>query len=105
MKQRPNYELSGKQRRYLRALSHHLDPLVRVGHQGLSESLGDAVFEALETHELIKVRVLESAPVDRKEAGNYLAERCGAHCVGGIGRIAILYRQREEKPVIQLPRR
>ncbi len=51
------------------------------------------------------MKVLEGAPVDKKEAGEYLAEACGAHLVGTIGRIAILYRRHPKKPMIPLPSR
>jgi RNA-binding protein len=98
-------ELTSKQRKWLRGDAHHLDPLVRVGQAGLNPQVAEATREALQTHELIKVKVLEGAPVDKKEAGAYLAEACGAHLVGTIGRIAILYRRHPKKPMIPLPSR
>ncbi|HET9934754.1 MAG TPA: YhbY family RNA-binding protein, partial [Polyangiaceae bacterium] len=56
-------DLSGKQRRYLRSLGHELSPVVQIGHQGLTEAVLSAIDQALETHELIKVRAL----VDTKD--------------------------------------
>ncbi|MEM9070216.1 MAG: YhbY family RNA-binding protein [Myxococcota bacterium] len=102
MERRPKADLSGGQRKHLRGLAHHLQPLVRIGHQGLSTAVADAVFEALGTHELIKVKLLESAPVERKEAGEWLAEQCGAHLVGAVGKIVILYRRHPDTPQIPL---
>lgn len=102
---RPKGELTSKQRKFLRGEAHHLEPLVRVGNGGLNAKVAEAASEALQTHELIKVKVLEGAPVDKKEAGAYLAERCGAHLVGTIGRIAILYRRHPKRPLVPLPGR
>lgn len=102
MERRPRADLTGAQRKKLRGLAHHLEPLVRIGHQGLGLPVADAVAEALERHELIKVKLLESAPIDRKEAGPWLAEQCGAHLVGTVGRVLILYRRHKDRPQIPL---
>ncbi len=64
-----------------------------------------ALEQAFNTRELLKVRVQEAALLDVREAGATLAERvAGAHLVQTIGRIAVLYRRHPEKPEIQLPR-
>lgn len=105
MERRPKADLTGKQRKHLRGLAHHIEPLVRIGHQGLTVALGDAVFEVLEEHELVKVKLLDTAPCEKKEAADWLAERCGAHVAGVVGRIVILYRRHKDHPEITLPQR
>jgi RNA-binding protein len=100
---RPVRELTGKQRGFLRGLAHHLDPVVQVGKEGLTPGVSQALVEALAHHELVKVKVLESAPQSRSEAATPLAEAVGAHVVGMVGRIVILYR-RSDEPAITLPR-
>jgi RNA-binding protein len=102
---KPSQALTGKQRSFLRGLAHHLDPIVIVGKEGLTEPIHAATVEALGVHELIKVRVLESSPVSRDEVAEPLAKQTGSHIVGTIGRIVVLYRMHDEKPVIDLPRR
>lgn len=102
---RPNVPLDGKQRRYLRGLAHSLDPVVQIGKDGIERGVVAAVREALRAHELIKVRVLENAPLDKDEAGELLADATGAYVVGKVGRIVMLYRMHEEKPKIVLPKR
>ncbi|MBK8169951.1 MAG: ribosome assembly RNA-binding protein YhbY [Sandaracinaceae bacterium] len=97
--------LSGKQRQYLRGLAHALAPIVQIGKDGITESLTAAVDRALIDHELIKVRVLESSPVDRRECEEALAAALDAHGVGTIGRIVMLYRRHPEKPKISLPKK
>ncbi|MFK8000881.1 MAG: ribosome assembly RNA-binding protein YhbY [Polyangiales bacterium] len=99
---RPRGDLSGKQRKHLRGLAHHLSALVRVGHEGLTDGLKDAVDEALATHELIKIKLLESAPIGKKEFAAEVADRCGAHVAGVVGRTIILYRRHPKKPQVRL---
>jgi RNA-binding protein len=95
-------ELNGKQRRHLRALAHDLKPVVQVGVQGLNPGVVSAVDEALTTHELIKVRVGgEGGEPDA--VGAELATQTRAHLAQVIGRIAVLYRRRKNKPTLLLP--
>ena len=49
--------MKGKDRAELRAEAHHLQPMVHIGHQGLTESAREALNDALRTHELVKVAV------------------------------------------------
>jgi RNA-binding protein len=96
--------LSGKQRRFLRAEAHSLEPVVVVGKEGLSETVVDAVQAALLSHELIKVRVLESSPVERKEVSERLPAVVKAQLAGLVGRVLILYKRHPQKPRIVLPK-
>jgi RNA-binding protein len=95
--------LTGKQRRHLRALGHGLDPVVRVGKGGITDGLVAAVSQALEDHELIKVKVLEESPQDRKQTAGQIAERCDACEVQVLGRNVLLYRPHPKEPKIVLP--
>ena len=93
--------MTGKQRRYLRALGHALKPVVQVGHDGVSDALVQAAGAQLEAHELIKVKILE--PNDRRECAGLLAQKCAAELAQVLGRTALLYRARKERPEIRLP--
>ena len=98
-------ELTGKQRRALRALAHHLKPVVLVGSAGLSQAVIDKIEVELDNHELIKVRVHQDAPLGTKEAGEDIAERIpNTHAVQKIGRMLVLYRARKKEPGIVLPK-
>lgn len=90
--------------RYLRGLGHHLDPVVQIGKEGLSDALVAATNDALRTHELIKVKVGTESPIDRKEAGPELAARTGATLAQVLGRTLLLYKRHPSKPKIELPR-
>jgi len=95
--------LSGKQRRYLRGLGHSLEAVVRVGKEGLTEALVGALDAALETHELIKVRLLDSVGADRHGVADALAEAANAEMIQVLGRTVLLYRARKQDPAIKLP--
>jgi RNA-binding protein len=97
-------KLSGKQSRHLRALAHHLEPVVHLGKEGASEAVIEAVSQALADHELIKVRLPQIEKTERHELANVLAAGTPAHLVAELGRIAVLYRRHPSKPKIVLPR-
>ena len=96
--------ISGKQRRFLRAEAHSLEPVVVLGKEGLTDSVIDAVNDALLSHELIKVRVLESCPIERQVVAERLPSQVKGELVGLIGRIVILYKRHPNKPKLVLPR-
>ncbi len=96
--------LSGKDRRFLRALGHHLKPVVQVGKDGVSDAAAKAADQALRDHELIKVKVGESCPLERQEAAEALAQATGAEIAQLLGRTILLYRPDPEEPGIRLPK-
>lgn len=96
--------LTGKQRRHLRALGHHLEPVVQLGKQGLTEATTRAVDRALGDHELVKVRLGTECPDDRDEVAEKLASELGAELAQTMGRTILLYRRHPKKPVIELPK-
>jgi RNA-binding protein len=95
--------LSGKQKNHLRGLAHALHPLVIVGEKGLTESLLEETRQALEAHELIKVRVNAADREEREQRIETILEATASQLVQKIGHIAVLYR-RGKKPKLQLPR-
>ena len=96
--------LTGKQRRYLRALAHHLEPVVRVGTSGVTPGVLEEIGRALDKHELIKVRVTTEAPISADEASEPIATGTRSHVAQVIGRTLVVYRRRKKEPKIQLPR-
>ena len=96
-------ELTEKQRRHLKGLAHHLDPVIRVGNSGVSPSVVAETRRALNDHELIKVRVSGADRSERDSAMALLAGECDSALVGRVGHVAILYRQHPERPRILLP--
>ena len=95
-------KLTGKQNRFLRGQGHGLRPFVMIGKQHLNEEVIKATNEALDTHELIKVRIQEGCLTDRKTVAAELANETCAAVVQIIGHTFLLYRPAEE-PTITLP--
>jgi len=94
--------LTQKQRRHLSGLAHHLKPVVIVGQHGLSDGVFNELDIALDTHELVKVRVNAG---DREQRGEMIAaisERNAAQLVQSIGHVAVFYRRHPEQPKIKL---
>ncbi|MCP3772622.1 ribosome assembly RNA-binding protein YhbY [Paenibacillus sp. MZ04-78.2] len=95
--------LTGKQKRYLRSLAHHLNPIFQVGKGGVNDHLIRHISEALEVRELIKVTVLNNCMEDRSEVAEQLSKGSGAELVQVIGKIVVLYKESREHKTIELP--
>lgn len=96
--------LTGKQKRHLRALAHHLTPIFQVGKGGTNDHIVRHVVEAIETRELIKVSVLNNCLDDPKEIGQWIAEEAGAELVQVIGKTIVLYKESKDHKTIELPK-
>jgi len=96
--------LAGSQRTYLRGLAHKLRPVIQVGKNGITPDLIKAVDEALEIHELIKVKFVDFKE-ERKELSQEIADGTSSEAVGLVGNVVILYRQNpdDERLKITLP--
>lgn len=95
-------KLTGKQVRHLRALGHHLNPIIMVGKGEISDSLVASLEDALLHHELVKVKLQEGCDLDRKEVAAILSEKTESEIAQIIGKTILLYRKSED-PVIELP--
>ena len=95
--------LTGKQKRHLRALGHILKPVILIGKKEIEEALIREANAALDHHELIKIKLLESCLLDRREASAMLADACGAEVAQILGKTFLLYRP-ATPPVITLPK-
>lgn len=98
-------QLSGKAARYLRSLGHSLDPIVQIGKDGIKANVISAVNRALEDHELIKVKLLQEAPVDRHEAAEELSKQTESEMIQVLGRTVLLYKRHPKEPKIELPKK
>lgn len=94
--------LTPAQRQFLKSLAHARQPVVMIGNQGLTAAVLKEVDQALNAHELIKIKAA-SDEVDTRRA--WLEEICaatGAMPVQQIGKVLVVYRA-GAKPVISLP--
>jgi RNA-binding protein len=95
--------LTGKQRRFLRSLGHHLEPVVLLGKHGITDQVIAATNEAIDTHELVKVRRGSECPQTAAEVGASLSETLKADLVQKLGHTVLLYRRHPEEPTIAVP--
>jgi len=100
--------LKGFQKKYLRARAHKLKPTVFIGQKGITDNVIRSTDEALNAHELIKVKFMDFKEKRQKvEMSEILSERANCQAVGMIGHVAIFFRPHEdpEKRKILLPRK
>ncbi|QAY65305.1 ribosome assembly RNA-binding protein YhbY [Paenibacillus protaetiae] len=95
--------LTGKQKRYLRSLAHHLTPIFQVGKGGTNGHLIKHIEDAIEVRELIKVSVLNNCLDDPKEIGQELAQESRSELVQVIGKTIVLYKESKDNKKIELP--
>lgn len=96
-------QLTGKATRYLRSLGHNVQPVVQIGKDGATKGVMAAIDRALTDHELIKVKLLQEAPIEPRDAGDLIAVNTDSALVQVLGRTLLLYRRHPEKPKIVLP--
>ena len=85
-------ELTPAQRKQYRAAAHHLQPVVTIGNDGLTEAVRNEIDLALNAHGLIKVRVFSDDRLQRGELLATLADELGAAPVQHIGKLFVLWR-------------
>lgn len=94
--------LTNAQKKFLRGLTHDLQPVVMIADKGLTDNVMAELESALEHHELIKVKLRG----DRDSRGEWveaIVERTGGELVHRIGQVAAFYRRNPDKPRINLP--
>ena len=90
-------QLTPPERKVHRALAHHLDPVVMIGNDGLTPSVLKEIDLALNSHGLIKVRVLGDDRNQRESMFHELADQLGAAPIQHIGKLLIFWRPQPEK--------
>lgn len=95
-------ELNSKQRAYLKGLASTMDPIFQVGKSSLTPEVTQAVLEAFNTRELIKISVLKNCLDDPKQIAQVLAERTHSQVVHVIGKKIVLYKENPDKKKIEL---
>jgi RNA-binding protein len=86
--------LTARERSFLKARAHPLEPIVHVGHDGLTDAVLNEVDRALTAHELIKVRVTAADRTARRALSDEMCARTGAEAVQQVGKVLVLWRPR-----------
>jgi putative YhbY family RNA-binding protein len=82
-------------RKALKARAHRLEPVVRIGGQGVTAAVLAEIERALSAHELIKVRAGSMDRHSREAALAEICRRCGASPVQHVGKVLVLYKPKE----------
>ncbi len=95
--------MTSKQRAYLMSLASNLNPIFQIGKSSLTPELTEAIGEAFNNRELIKIAVLKNCFDDPREIAQIVAERTHSQVIQVIGKKIVLYKPDKDKPQIQLP--
>ena len=95
--------MTSKQRAYLKSLASTMEPIFQIGKSSLTPEVTEAVSEAFNTRELIKIAVLKNCFDDPREIAGMLADRTHSQVVHVIGKKIVLYKESKDHKKIILP--
>ena len=95
--------MTSKQRAYLKSLASTLDPLFQIGKGSVTPEVIEAISEAFNNRELLKIAVLKNCMDDPRAIAEVVAERTRSQVVHVIGKKIVLYKPDKKNPKIMLP--
>lgn len=95
--------MTSKQRAYLKGLAMNIDPIFQIGKSSLTPEVVEAVREAVDARELIKISVLKNCADDPRVLAEMIAERTHSVVVQVIGKKIVLYKESKDHKRIELP--
>lgn len=96
--------LTSSQTRYLRSLAHDLNAVVLLGNKGATEAVVKELNQALDIHELVKIKLSGGDKEERQAQIDVLTSGTGAEQIQQIGHVVVLFRRNVDEPKIALPR-
>ncbi len=90
-------QLTGKQKRFLRAQAHDMNPVFQIGKNPLTQEVVEEYEDALSKRELMKVQVLQNSSMTAKEAAAFIEEHSEIDVVQVIGKVLVLYLPADEE--------
>ena len=88
--------ITSKQRSMLKGLAMKTEPIFQVGKSSITPEFTEAVREALDKRERIKLHVLKNNADDKQELAQTLAERTGSVVVQVIGNMIVLFKYQKD---------
>lgn len=89
--------MNSKQRAYLKSIAMTTDPIFQIGKSALTPEITEAVGEALDKRELVKISVLQNCLEDPRVMAEALAGRTHSEVVQVIGKKIVLYKMAKEE--------
>lgn len=95
--------MTSKQRAYLKSLASTIDLLFQIGKGSVTPEVVEAISEAFNNRELLKIAVLKNCMDDPRAIAEVVAERTRSQVVQVIGKKIVLYKPDKKNPKIILP--
>jgi len=97
-------QLSSRERAFLRKLAHNLEPIVRIGKEGIDENVLKSISEVVKKRELIKVKILQNSSVELdRESASEIAKDTKSIFVDKIGNVLIFFKPKNSKDAVITP--
>ena len=84
--------INSKQIAHLKALSHSLNPVVQIGHKGLTDSVINEILVSLKAHELIKIKLQEKDKIKRKLLLDEVCKKTNGQAINQIGLQIVIFK-------------
>ena len=94
--------MKSKKRAFLKKKAHNLEPMVRIGKDGLNENIIQSILDAIDSRELLKVKILQNCEEEKGTIYSKLMDVKDFEVVGMIGRTIIIFKENKDNPSISL---
>ena len=92
--------LNTKQIAHLKALSHSLNPVVHVGHKGLTDSVINEILVSIKAHELIKIKLQEKDKIKKKLLLDEICKKINGQAINQIGMQIVFFKASDPSKII-----
>ena len=92
--------LNTKQIAHLKALSHSLNPVVHVGHKGLTDSVINEILVSIKAHELIKIKLQEKDKTKKKLLLDEICKKINGQAINQIGMQIVIFKASDPSKII-----
>ena len=86
-----NITLTSAEKRALKAKAQHLEPIVKLGHAGVSDAFIQSLDTALTLHGLVKMKFTDFKE-QKHELAPQIAEKTASAIIMQVGNVAVFYR-------------
>lgn len=95
-------KLTSKQRAFLRKTASTLDPLMRIGKDGITDNVIESLQDLFRKRELVKVKLLQNTESEVRNTAEVLSKGAEAEVVHIMGKTILLYKENEKQPDISI---
>ena len=82
-----------KSAKELRKEAKSLEPIIRIGKEGVKESSISEIMKALKNRKLIKIKILKTIKSKKDEIISEITQKTGAKFVEKVGNVVVIYRE------------